>query len=74
MRDVGGWSCLLIAQESNEAQADYTYDVTVFEQTSLAFSARPYKEMIVGNQVDFLFLIFLSTTKNKNIFKFFEIL
>ena len=66
MRDVGGWSCLLIAQESNEAQADYTYDVTVFEQTSLAFSARPYKEMIVGNQVDFLFLIFLSTKKIKN--------
>ena len=69
MRDVGGWSCLLIAQESNEAQADYTYDVTVFEQTSLAFSARPYKEMIVGNQVDFL-----STKKNKKIVKFFKIL
>ena len=69
MRDVGGWSCLLIAQESNEAQADYTYDVTVFEQTSLAFSARPYKEMIVGNQVDFL-----STKKNKKIGKFFKIL
>ena len=50
MKDVGRWSCLLLAQETQET-AEYSYDIQVFEPTSLAFSARPHRRMAVGAQV-----------------------